>query len=66
MPVVQSDSGLELARKYRLKAIDCERQAKRATDLGTEQRWQELAAQWHAMADRAAKMLGGATRHESY
>jgi hypothetical protein len=60
MPVFQSVSEPELSQKYRPNAIGCERQAKRATDQATEQRWHELAAQWHSMADQAAKMLGGA------
>jgi hypothetical protein len=64
MPAFQSVSEPELSRKYRQNAIGCERQAKRATDQATEQRWHELAAQWCSMADQAAKMLGGAFRHE--
>ena len=61
MPAFQSVSRPELSQKYRLKAIECERQAKRATHQVTEQRWLELAVQWHSMADHAAKMLGRAS-----
>jgi hypothetical protein len=62
MPVFQSVSEPELSQKYRLNAIGCERQAKR--NQATEQRWLELAVQWHSMADRAAKMPGVASRQE--
>jgi hypothetical protein len=34
------------------------------SDQTTEQEWQELAAQWHSMADQAAKMPGDAPQHE--
>ncbi len=61
MPAFQSVSRPQLSQEYRLNAIRCERQAKRATDQATEQRWLELAAQWRSMADQAAKMLGGAS-----
>jgi len=64
MPVFQSVSEPELSQKYRLNAIGCERQAKRASNPATEQRWLALAVQWHSMADQAAKMPGGASRQE--
>jgi hypothetical protein len=64
MPAFQSVSKPALSQKYRLNATGCERQAKLSTDQATEQRWHELAAQWHSMADQAAKMLGGHSRHE--
>ena len=64
MPAFQSVSQPELSQQYRLHAIACERQAKRATDQATEQRWLELAAQWHSMAEWAAKMLRNASRHD--
>ena len=64
MPVFQSVSEPELSQKYRLNAIGCERQAKRASNQATEQRWLDLAVQWHSMADQAAKMPGGASRQE--
>jgi hypothetical protein len=64
MPVFQSVSKPELSQKYRLNAIGCERQAKRASNHATEQRWLELAVQWHSMADQAAKMPGGTSRQE--
>jgi hypothetical protein len=63
MPAFQSVSEPELSRKYRRNAIGCEKLAKRATDQVTQQRWHELAAQWHSMADKAAELLGG-VRHE--
>ena len=57
MPAFQSVSELDVSAKYHLKAIGCEQHAVHATDQATEQAWRVLAAQWHAMADRAAKLL---------
>ena len=58
MPAYQSVPAFNLSEKYHLKAVRCEKCAKSASDQTTEQEWQELAAQWHAMADQAAKLLG--------
>ncbi|MGA9092187.1 MAG: hypothetical protein WB420_24140 [Bradyrhizobium sp.] len=64
MPVFQSLPDLGLSRKYHLKAVGCDQSAEDATDLATEQQWHELATQWRAMADRAAKMAGQAVLEE--
>ena len=56
MPAYQSVPEFDMAEKYHLKAIGCEKCAERASDQRTEQEWQELATQWHLMADRATKM----------
>jgi hypothetical protein len=56
MPAFQSVPELGLSRKYLLKAVRCEKHAKQASDLTTEQQWHELAMQWHSMADQAAKL----------
>lgn len=66
MPAFQSVCEPALSQKYRLKANGCERQAKHATDRETEQRWLELAAQWHSMADMAVKMPTSTSRHDLY
>jgi hypothetical protein len=58
MPAFQSFAEFGLTQKYHLNAIGCEKQAQQATDLATEQEWQQLAAQRHVMADQAAKLLG--------
>jgi hypothetical protein len=56
MPAFQSVRDFGLSRKYRLKAVGCEKCAEHASDLTTEQQWHELAMQWHSLADQAAKM----------
>jgi hypothetical protein len=58
MPAYQSIPEFDLSEKYHLKAVRCERCAKTASDQTTEQEWQQLAAQWHSMADQAAKFQG--------
>ena len=64
MPAYQSVPEFDLSQKYHLKGIGCEKCATRASDHTTEQEWQELAAQWHSMADQAAKMFAEASRDE--
>jgi hypothetical protein len=64
MPAYQSVPEFDLSQKYHLKGIGCEKCAARASDQTTEQEWQELAAQWHSMADQAAKMFAEASRDE--
>ena len=64
MPAFQSAPEFDLSEKYHLKAVGCEKCAVHASDQSTEQEWQELAAQWHSMADQAAKILGEASQHE--
>jgi hypothetical protein len=56
MPAYQSVPQFDLPEKYHLKAVGCEKSATSASNQTTEQEWQELAAQWHAMADQAAKL----------
>jgi hypothetical protein len=58
MPAYQSIPEFDLSEKYHLKAVRCERCAKNASDQTTEQEWQQLAAQWHSMANQAAKLQG--------
>jgi hypothetical protein len=65
MPAFQSVPEFDLSEKYHLKAVGCEKCAVHASDQSTEQAWQELAAQWHSMADQAAMMLGDASPHDS-
>jgi len=64
MPAFQSALEFALSDKYHLKAVGCEKCAVHASDQSTEQEWQELAAQWHSMADQVAKILGDASLHE--
>jgi hypothetical protein len=58
MPAYQSVPEVDLSEKYHLKAVGCEKCAEHAFDQTTERECQELEAQWHSMADQAAKMLG--------
>ena len=62
MPAFQSVPEFALSEKYHLKAVGCEKCAEHASDQTTEHEWQELATQWHSMADQAAKMLGDASQ----
>jgi hypothetical protein len=44
--------------KYRAKALACEHRAKEASDPASKRDWEELAIEWHAMANYAAKESG--------
>jgi hypothetical protein len=63
MPAFQSVSEFDLSEKYHRMAVGCEKSAARASDQTTEREWQELAAQWHLMADQAAKTPGEAAEN---
>jgi hypothetical protein len=47
------------ADEYRLKAALCERNAREATDRNIKRQWDELAIQWHYMANQAARLSSG-------
>jgi hypothetical protein len=42
--------------EYRGKAIACEKMAKEVTDRAIRDQWQELAINWHYMANQAARL----------
>jgi hypothetical protein len=46
--------------EYRKKALVCEGIAKEATDRSIKKQWDELAVQWHYMANQAARLSGDA------
>jgi hypothetical protein len=64
MPAFQSVPEFALSEKYHLKAVGCEKCAERASDQTTEHEWQELATQWHSMADQAAGMSDDPSRND--
>jgi hypothetical protein len=43
---------------YRSKAIECEQKGKEAIDQSTKREWEDLAIEWHAFANFAAKETG--------
>jgi hypothetical protein len=54
------------SEEYRVKAFFCERQAKTCADLTIKQQWEELAIQWHFMANSAAKLSGETSEVASF
>ena len=40
---------------YRAKALDCEQRAREVSDPTSKQDWEELAIEWHTMANFAAR-----------
>jgi hypothetical protein len=43
--------------EYRASAFACEKKAKEAADRTIKLQWEELAMQWHSMANQAARLL---------
>ncbi len=43
---------------FRLKALFSEQRARESTDPTSKQDWEELAIEWHTIANLAAKMNG--------
>jgi hypothetical protein len=39
---------------FRLKALECEQRARETTDPASKENWQELAIEWHAIANATA------------
>ena len=44
--------------KYRTKALLCEQRVVEATDPTSKRDWEELAIEWHTMANFAARSNG--------
>jgi hypothetical protein len=42
--------------EYRARAVNCEERAMVTTDRVARSQWEELAAQWHYMANQAARL----------
>ena len=40
---------------YRAKALDCEQRAREASEPTSKRDWEELAIEWHTMANFAAR-----------
>jgi hypothetical protein len=47
-----------LTDNYRIKALACEQRAIEVSDPASKRDWQELAIEWHTMANFAAKANG--------
>jgi hypothetical protein len=43
---------------YRMKALACEQQARDTSDPTSKRDWEELAIEWHTMANFAARATG--------
>jgi hypothetical protein len=42
--------------EYRARAVNCEERAMMTTDRVARSQWEELAAQWHYIANQAARL----------
>ena len=49
---------MKLSENYRLKALDCERQARDAKDHDIKRAWADVAIEWHCLASRTAQQTG--------
>ena len=46
-----------LAAKHRARAIVCELRSREAPEVVTRKEWTELAIEWHALANAAARLI---------
>lgn len=51
---IPTTAALDRPGLFRMKALACEQCAGESTDPKSKQDWKELAAEWRAMANRAA------------
>jgi hypothetical protein len=47
---------IDIATKYRLKALVCEERARDATEPALKLEWAEIAIEWHALSSRALQI----------
>jgi hypothetical protein len=50
----------EQSKAYRLRAVACEQRAATTPTPAIKQEWEELAIQWHLLANQAAPTSDGA------
>ena len=43
---------MKISEKYRLKALDCEKQSRAAKDHDIKCAWSDIAIEWHCLASR--------------
>ena len=49
---------------FRVKALVCEQHARETTDRAIRRQWEDLAIQWHLMANQAARLSGQASQDD--
>lgn len=59
-PIQQVQAGVmfDAVRMCRARALACEQNARSAMDAALRREWEELAIQWHLMANVAARVSG--------
>lgn len=45
---------MKISDKYRIKALDCENRGRDAKDYDVKCAWQDIAIEWHCLANRTA------------
>lgn len=56
-----TEGSKSLAAKHRARALLCESRGGQVSDAATRREWVELAIEWHALANAAARLMGSAT-----
>jgi hypothetical protein len=55
---ILTDAVADRSSVFRLKALCCEQRARETTEPGSTRNWEELAIEWHTMANLAARLNG--------
>ena len=52
------ETTMKLSEKYRIKALACEKLGREVPNRDFKSAWEEIAIEWHALANRAAQDAG--------
>jgi hypothetical protein len=57
-PAANGATRMKISKKYRSKALACEKFGREATDCDIKCAWEEIAIEWHCLANRTAETTG--------
>jgi hypothetical protein len=59
LPPLPRTITMKLCEKYRIKALACEKLGREVPNRDFKSAWEEIAIEWHALANRRAEEAGG-------
>jgi hypothetical protein len=58
LPPLVGNSIMETSERYRIKALACEKLGREVPNKDFKIAWEEIAIEWHALANRRAREVG--------
>ena len=49
---------MKISEKYRIKALECEKRSRDASNYDVKSEWGDVAIEWHTLANRVAEFAG--------